>query len=586
MMVRLFRRTSDGRLISYLSGGIDGAGMTRSFGPQLLDGNPLDFQAFIDTCSFENIYLSGAFSWGEDLEEVGLEKAMQVVDDGLNVICRDTQRNDRLQLVYLHRRKKGFDIHFAIGRTHLRTGREFPYFTNSELDWKTLKTWRRLTNLQYGSSDPADPSRRRLNKPPHPFLKGSHRAEYIAIEELTTELVINRWAISRDDVISCLRMDGYVVTTTHNSIQIHHDGKLLKFYGPKYREGTNYEALLARIGPTSRPSPDEVAAEIADLARELPRLRLERQERSYRFVAQRDFIVPPRIAANLRDKRSRLLHPDTAAVAGLAPQLESGDVAQGGSIPPTYKAADEGSCDGGTDAYSLRSAFSGPAPSAPTLSAGLGGAAEPDRVCRGYSPSGDSGRADGGKPEPRVDDQGLGAANRAPEPTQPAQGPVRAGAGTGSSKSMAPADGAERPERGQLDSPGDDQALNTYDQTDNIIEGIGRVLRRIGAALRGIEAAARSTVQGEFPRLAGTRRTDGTPGGDREDPAVASGGIGAECGTSEAAPAGHSFHCSLDDAYDTFATHVAELQRCFAEPKREARALPSPKPKHEPEFEQ
>jgi hypothetical protein len=165
MILKLFRRTTDPRLAPYPAGDTDGAGSARPHDPLLLDGAPGEFSDFIRGSSSKNRYLSLAFSWSENWDAVSQEAVMAAVRDGLDLLFRDTPAMDRVQLLYLHRRAKGFDIHAGVGRVSLRRGREMPCYSDlSPLDRATLETWQRHTNLKNGWSDPGDPARKRFFK--------------------------------------------------------------------------------------------------------------------------------------------------------------------------------------------------------------------------------------------------------------------------------------------------------------------------------------------------------------------------------------------------------------------------------------
>jgi hypothetical protein len=150
MHLKLFPRRSDFRLIPYLIADIDGDGVIRDFPPVILFGEPEIFHLWMHTCQFTDIYLSGVFSWGEDLSEVTEELASVTVKEGLEMITDGLPLSDFPLIVVLHRRKKGFDIHFALGREHLVTGVQFPFFTKSTDDCCLFRDWRRKKNLEHG----------------------------------------------------------------------------------------------------------------------------------------------------------------------------------------------------------------------------------------------------------------------------------------------------------------------------------------------------------------------------------------------------------------------------------------------------
>jgi hypothetical protein len=86
MHLKLFPRRSDFRLIPYLIADIDGDGVIRDFPPVIIFGEPEIFNLWMHTCQFTDIYLSGVFSWGEDLSEVTEELASVTVKEGLEMI--------------------------------------------------------------------------------------------------------------------------------------------------------------------------------------------------------------------------------------------------------------------------------------------------------------------------------------------------------------------------------------------------------------------------------------------------------------------------------------------------------------------
>ncbi len=192
MLAKFNRRSSDPTVVEYLLRAKDWKGNPRPASPEVVYGDPTVFDQSLRAASYSQQYLSGELSWGEDEDVVGRNAYMTVLHDFLRLLTGGQKLRDFSILAVLHKRLKGFDIHFVVSRLNLRSGLQFRFFRNTPHDRATFNTWRRIQNLSYGWTDPDDPECADLRSRPSRYERsGDKRTAHTNLDDTVIQLIRN-----------------------------------------------------------------------------------------------------------------------------------------------------------------------------------------------------------------------------------------------------------------------------------------------------------------------------------------------------------------------------------------------------------
>lgn len=257
MKDKLFGRTRYMLVVLYLLGLVDGNGQMRALTPMVLMGDPELLDLFTQTCSAAYIYLSGALSWEESFEKVGLETVLQVVEAHLTRLCsKAISYREFLHLVVLHVRESGFDVHFVLSRIHLPSGLQFPHYADTKFDRQHARVLRLFQNYSCGWSDCEDPGRGRLvNEPPF-FIKGEQRKTAKELGAIAELIACSGKVKDCNGLAEDLRELGYPTVVTEKGFDITYDGKEYKLSGPIFRPGTYTEIIPRARRASGQARPD------------------------------------------------------------------------------------------------------------------------------------------------------------------------------------------------------------------------------------------------------------------------------------------------------------------------------------------
>jgi hypothetical protein len=182
----------------------------------------------------------------------------------------------------------GFDFHEVIDTTHLTSGREVPFFTNTRSEWRLKRTFELVSNYTFGWSDRGDRFRHKILHRPPGNLPAAQKAFFREFDTEFSHWVRSKFVGSRDEAVERLREAGTEVSSDEDSITVFYEPTEIRFHGGKYRRDFDYS-------PYAR---DQEAA-YADRSRQLPglrdelkELRNERDRRVFERFRGRNFLWP------------------------------------------------------------------------------------------------------------------------------------------------------------------------------------------------------------------------------------------------------------------------------------------------------
>lgn len=286
MIAKLNRRSGGSGATAYLLSLLNWLGELRHAAPEILFGYREIFDLCVQISGYAQPYLSGELSWEEDYDKVGRDAALAAVMAYVRLLAAGIPLSEFALLIVLHRRKRGFDIHFVISKVHLRTTLQFRFYRNTDSDEALGRTWRLHTNRSQGWSDPKDPEHRSLKSHPSRYLSPAERRAHQFLDERVTQWVLNENVTSYAEVIALIKSGGIPLseitdeTGRKRGIKVTYDGQHLTLLGGKYTPGFDYESARRNRATPRKRSPEAIAKEIADLGKKLDRFR-SRRERIY-----------------------------------------------------------------------------------------------------------------------------------------------------------------------------------------------------------------------------------------------------------------------------------------------------------------
>ncbi len=577
MILKLNRRSSGTGATAYLVRLFNWVNEMRPSKPEVLDGDSEVFEESARISGYAQPYLSGEASWGEDIDKVGRKAALACVMAFIRLLTAGIPLSEFAFLIVLHSRIVGFDIHFVLGKVHLKTGLQFRFYRDTDYDEALKRTFRRHANLTNGYSDLEDPENRSLKTQPSPYAKPAERRAHEEFDDRMVQWVRSGFASSYDQLVALIQSDGLPLKEIQkengvSGIEVTYEGRKITLLGGKYTRDFDYEA--ARCHRTTRRdrSREDIDREIDELGAKLAHYG-SRREAEYKATfagGSRLFDGDPEAGVGYEGEGV----PDRPGALG-----ESGE-----TIHPLAS----GSTDGG-GAEPPEAAAHGHAPGAgvrPSVSGGGGFPCAP-RAGRGASHLGTTIPDDARDAEPATV-----VADGAPSPTAGPEGQDHAlpwasgdlgGSGTG---------GEARPDRHVLPESGGrppglanpsqaTETLTHYTEHGHgnddygLIEIIAELLRRLGRALSGAEqsAAAAERTLGDLAERAGREREAyARIGGNLSEAGLGAPGV---------APAEHRGKDPVDDDYQAACRELGSAVEEIGEGDYEALesdAVPPPRP--------
>jgi hypothetical protein len=266
MLAKFNRRSSDLSVVAYLLRDTDWKGEPRPAPPEVVYGDPDRFDQSLRAANYSQQYMSGELTWGENEEDVGRDRYMPVLHEFLHLLTGGQRLRDFSILAVLHKRLKGFDIHFVLSRLNLRSGRQFRFFRNTPHDREMFNTWRRIQNLMYGWTDPEDPECADLRSRPSRYERSSdQRDAHTKLDDTVVELVRNGSICSREDIVNLLKEKGATVHVHNHRLDLTYENTSLRLLGKKYSRRFDWSTVRRDAVPGRSLSSDVIALEIGDL---------------------------------------------------------------------------------------------------------------------------------------------------------------------------------------------------------------------------------------------------------------------------------------------------------------------------------
>jgi hypothetical protein len=277
MLPKFNRRSSEGCVVEYLLRDTDWKGEPRLAPPEVVYGDPTLFDQSLSAVDYSQNYLSGELSWGENEEDVGSAKYMPVLLDFLRLLTGDQKLRDFSILAVLHKRLKGFDVHFVLSRLNLRSGLQFRFFRNTPHDRATINTWREIQNLTYGWTDPDDPECADLRSRPSRYERSADkRTAYTNLDDTVIQLIRNGSIRSRDDIVSVLSEKGATVHVHKHRLDLTYENTSLRLVGKKYSSRFDWSTVRRATVPRRSLSAGAIEHAIGELKSEFRTLRDKR----------------------------------------------------------------------------------------------------------------------------------------------------------------------------------------------------------------------------------------------------------------------------------------------------------------------
>jgi len=277
---------------SYLAGDFEANGARRPLTPVIFGPTPVEVQNLaFEISSFENRRFEYILSWSEPYEEVGATNVQEMRSSAFRLFCGPLPPEDFLHTGVGHLRRAsgtGFDSHDVLNTTHLPTGCEFPFFCNTKLDGRLLRTFELLHNYERGWSDKGDRFRHNLQQSPPRDMSPECREVFTRFDVEVAQWVRTGFVSCRDDAVARLRDGGMKVTSDNDSITLFYEAKEIRFRGGKYRRDFDYGCYAQN----QEEAYDERECQLPGLREEFAVLQKERDRRISRRFAGRTFAFP------------------------------------------------------------------------------------------------------------------------------------------------------------------------------------------------------------------------------------------------------------------------------------------------------
>lgn len=239
MIYKFFKAAKGGGSAKSSVNYLCGTKMNRA-GATILRGDPRLTALIADNLPFKNSYSVGCLSFEE--ADISDEAKNQIMDNFERALFANLDK-DRYDISWVEHKDKGrLELNFIFPKVDLKTGRSItPYLTGRDTD--RLAAFRDFTNIEYGLSDPNDPSKQRLARLSENLPK--NKKEFVEVlNERLGEMAELGLVSSRADVIAQLESAGVkIARETNKSISIADPdgGRNIRLKGALYEQDFDLE---------------------------------------------------------------------------------------------------------------------------------------------------------------------------------------------------------------------------------------------------------------------------------------------------------------------------------------------------------
>ena len=269
----------------YVQSMVNTAGQKRPTAPAYFFGSPALLQATVESSLLQHPLCSVALSYSEPQHILGMDKQERHLRR-FGEILRGGLPEDRVVSYGVgHGRQTGCDSHLLIAKDDILTHKQFTFWSHTAEEMEAFGTWRRLTNLQEGLTDPNDEWHQRFLVDIPSGLPRRFRKEFRGLDYDLTLLVADRWINDQNDLIDTLVVRGYKVVsvTNHGMEVINKEGARFNLQGSKYAAGFDFARLQAIRDMHRIRNPEHVEKEKEEL---VPKLALLEEARHEAFTKQ------------------------------------------------------------------------------------------------------------------------------------------------------------------------------------------------------------------------------------------------------------------------------------------------------------
>lgn len=227
----------------YVTSEQDASGRKRPAPPQVLAGDPVNFDRICETLMPARVpYDSFILSFEEPYAQVGPTVAGLAWRGLEDILFAGLDREDFIRCTVLHERAHGCDIHHAVGRTNLRTGQTVEFYNMSRPDAELFARFASAFSIRHGVTDPNDPRTVNLRGQAPSGLAATDRRIWEHFDETAAAYYQAGDATNRDELVLAFCRDSHPARTqSKTSITIQHEAKSYIFRGPKFSAGFQFE---------------------------------------------------------------------------------------------------------------------------------------------------------------------------------------------------------------------------------------------------------------------------------------------------------------------------------------------------------
>lgn len=289
-------KTSEASFGKYALAERDASGRQRPVAPSILVGNPETFDRVCrDLMAPIHAYDSFVLSFKESARDLPETMIHRTVEEFEMMLFGGLTKADYARCAVFHERSRGCDIHYAVGRTNLRTGQTTEFYNISSSDPALFAKFGQGFSLRHGLSDPYDPPMVNLTSPTPKGKANEPGSVWQHFDQAAAAYYQSGDATNRDELIAAFRRDGHLAQASgKTSIVINHGNQTYHFTGAKYSIGFEYITPTNPIGYGPGVGGESIRVADADASRlsrveatlaELTRQRSERQQASYGHAA-------------------------------------------------------------------------------------------------------------------------------------------------------------------------------------------------------------------------------------------------------------------------------------------------------------
>jgi len=206
----------------------------------LLRGDPETTLKLIDSLDFKKKYTSGLLSFSE--KNLTEETKNKIMDEFERTTFCGLDHNQYDITWIQHLDKDNLELNFVIPNVELSTGKRFqPYY--DKIDRSRINAFRDVTNMEYGFTDPLNPSKKQVFGMAKDLPKDKKKAVEVIQEALTHDLKLGRIK-NREDVIKSLENRGFeIARITPQALSIKDpDGvRNIRLKGEMYEQSFRYD---------------------------------------------------------------------------------------------------------------------------------------------------------------------------------------------------------------------------------------------------------------------------------------------------------------------------------------------------------